>query len=423
MHNFNYDTKWSPLDTNSPTSFSSSNIKPNVTVNPSISDDNITNNDINAVCNSSANASPSFLITNNNGYNFNDSIDIHPNNNRDTITSYSPPVNANINTNNNSNMILLLIAIFMIIITTSKANSDTFPISADGSLRHLVNRQKSCESTPDVFCIKYRSAQALISIQNISANDDSTPVFYKADDKIAVFVGNNRWESLEGRRRSIEWIQNYERETGQKSLSAEVLGLGIANLAHEQSMYPSSTQQLLYNTIVMGSHRKEYINIQNNQTNDINSTTSEVVYVPCILRVDVSGNFYRCDATSTLSTIRNWLETKLYSLILNETDHTNTNSENNDILIVMGLAYHCIIDNYKEITTDAINTDNTNHIDIQIAFNGFDYNENQIIGPIKLSNQIFNTNITTDKNETQGTSIRHQGLRIWTFLKQSNLMS
>jgi hypothetical protein len=104
MHNFNYDTKWSPLDTNSPTSFSSSNIKPNITVNPSISDDNINNNDINAVCDFSNNASPSFLITNNNGYNFNDSIDIHPNNNRDTITSSSPSVNANINTNNNSNI-------------------------------------------------------------------------------------------------------------------------------------------------------------------------------------------------------------------------------------------------------------------------------------------------------------------------------
>ena len=104
MHNFHYDTKWSPLDTNSPTSYISSNIKPNVTVNPSISDDNITNNDINALCNLSTNASPSFLITNNNGYNFNDSIDIHPNNNRDAITSYSPSVNANINSNTTSNV-------------------------------------------------------------------------------------------------------------------------------------------------------------------------------------------------------------------------------------------------------------------------------------------------------------------------------
>jgi hypothetical protein len=332
---------------------------------------------------------------------------------------------------------LLLLLLFVIKIVISKANSDhTFPISADGSLKHL---RQPLESTNSAFCIKYRSAQALISIQNITVNDDATPVFYKKDDKIAVFVGS-RHEALEGRRRSMEWAQNYERELGQKSISAEGLGLGIANLAHEQSMYPS-TQQLLYNTIVMGSHRKEYINSQNNQnsqnnennqTNDSNnSTTSEVVYVPCILRVDVSGNFYRCDATAIglkASIIRNWLETKGTELILNERNQTNTiDTENNDILTVMGLAYHCIIDNYKEITDASTNTNDTNHIDIQIAFNGFDYNENQIIGPVTLSNQIFNTNtnttcMTTDKNDTQG-SIKQQGLLIWTFLKQSKLVS
>jgi hypothetical protein len=323
-------------------------------------------------------------------------------------------------------MLLLLILLFLIKIIISKANSDTFPISIDGS---LSNVRRTSESS-SAFCINYRSVQALISIQNITVNDDTTPVFYMKDDKIAVFVGN-RHEALEGRRRSMEWAQNYERELGKKSISAEGLGLGIANLAHEQSMYPS-TQQLLYNTIVMGSHRKEYINSQNsqnNQTNDSNSTTTEVVYVPCIIRVDVSGNFYRCDATAIglkASIIRNWLETKGTELILNERNQTNTiDTENNDILTVMGLAYHCIVDNYKEITDDSTNNNDTNHIDIQIAFNGFGCNENQIIGPVTLSNQIFNTNttcMTTDKNETQG-SIKQQGLRIWTFLKQSKLVS
>ena len=323
---------------------------------------------------------------------------------------------------------MLFLLLLFLILPSASGKAETLAISADGSLSHL--RWASSESTNSAFCIKYRSAQALISIQNSTVNDDA--VFYKTydKDKIALFVGT-RHEALEGRRRSMEWAQNYERELGQ-SISVEGLGLGIANLAHEQSMYPS-TQQLLYNTIVMGSHRKEYINNQNsqnsenNQTNDSNSTTSEVVYVPCILRVDVSGNFYRCDATaigSKASIIRNWLETKGTELILNERNQTSTiDTENNDILTVMGLAYHCIIDNYKEVTHDSTNTND--HIDIQISFNGFDYNENQIIGPVTLSNQIFNTNttcMTTDKNETQG-SIRQQGLRIWTFLKQSKLVS
>ena len=314
-------------------------------------------------------------------------------------------------------------------------NSDTSRISLDGTINYLQSRGQSSRESNSAFAIKYRSAQALITIQKVAyTNDDitSSSVFYKKEEisgrgsSIVVFVGD-RWEALAARRLSMQWVENYERECTGTCVSAERLGLGIANLAHEQSIYPS-TQQLLYNTIVMGSHKKEYINIsnQNNQTNDSNRTNeTDVVYVPCILRVDVSGNFYRCDATSVglkASAIRNWLETKGAELIRNQTNITE--SENNDILTVMGLAYHCVIDNYDEMNGHSINTNDT-HLNIQIAFNGFDYNNNQIIGPIALSNQIFNstnTSCATDKNETQG-SIRQQGLRIWTFLKQSKLIN
>lgn len=89
MHNFNYDTKWSPLDSNSPNV--SSNIKQTA---PSSIDDNIITNNANKF--NTSTSTPSFLITNNNGYNFNDSIDVDPKINIDAINGYSPSQNESI---------------------------------------------------------------------------------------------------------------------------------------------------------------------------------------------------------------------------------------------------------------------------------------------------------------------------------------
>lgn len=93
MHNFKYDTKWSPLDGQSPMN-SNSSIKPNF--KPSVCEDII--NQL-----ATTNVSPSFLITNNNGYNFNDSIDVNPCNNIDHITKCSPNLLSNGCPSNNQN--------------------------------------------------------------------------------------------------------------------------------------------------------------------------------------------------------------------------------------------------------------------------------------------------------------------------------
>jgi hypothetical protein len=75
MHNFNYDTQWSPLDCKSPISS-----VPHALTKPFVGDDST----------KECNVSPSFLVTNNNGYNFNDSIDMNPTNNMDNTTNCNP---------------------------------------------------------------------------------------------------------------------------------------------------------------------------------------------------------------------------------------------------------------------------------------------------------------------------------------------
>ena len=98
MHNFNYDVKWSPQN-NSPTNnttFNSASSKSCIMPNPNVNETSIINNaNNNAITNSNTNFSPSFLITNNNGYNFNDSVDMNANTVINSRTTPNNDVNIN----------------------------------------------------------------------------------------------------------------------------------------------------------------------------------------------------------------------------------------------------------------------------------------------------------------------------------------
>jgi len=333
-------------------------------------------------------------------------------------------------------------------------SSDVPGFQSDGSLSLLIKAQhivetkvpsRDIEST--VFGIKYRSAQILCSItknyKNESANeyknDDCilpSSIFYKKDDRtLACFVGR-RADCLQGRREIIEFVENYEQSTG-SSISALRLALALADKAHEQTMYPMR-MPLAFNSMIIGSHSilKNTLNETIKDNDNITDSNSTNIYISSLFRIDVSGNFYRCDATSAGNMalqIKNWIQTKGKSLLLNITEIDNNDdfsvdtNNNDDILVALGLVYHCLVDNYfLENNKSTKNNNSTydsfannyslnSYTNIELAFNFNNYHNNNIMGPFPLTKNIFLINNNTD-------SIKHRGLKIWTFLKQSKFI-
>lgn len=358
---------------------------------------------------------------------------------------------------------LLLKYIVIALTCISLINSNTVAIpgfSIDGSLNYLSRAQAIVEEYDSTaFALKFKSAQVLVTLQKEvtdngeNQNDNQCSVFYKTDKLIAAFVGR-KVECLHGRRLTVNIVDDYEHLMG-TCISAQRLGCSLAQIAHEQGMFPM-IQPLGYNVILMGSHNR-------NEFDTTSNANISNVYLSNLIRIDVSGNFYLCDATAAgkkALNIRHWFETKGRGMIFNLTstnnnitstndnitstddditstndditstndnmnstndsmNSTNDNNEIDDILVVLGLAYNCIdevfLDNENANNITVVNCTQSSQFNVQIAFNGIYHEQNNIIGPLTLSRQIF-TNIS--KNE----SLQQKGLKIWTFLKQSKLV-
>lgn len=363
----------------------------------------------------------------------------------------------------------LILICFTCFLLNFSSQSDVPGFSSDGSLGLLLKAQQIVETKfpsrdieSTVFAIKYRSAQVMCSItrkclnESTYLNDDCilpSSVFYRKDDRtLACFVGR-RADCLQGRREIIDYVEHYEQNTG-NTISALRLALALADLAHEQNIQFPMRMPLAYNCLIIGSHSilqtklNETIKDNDNSTDSRNSncnSNSTNVYIPNLFRIDVSGNFYRCDATSAGNMaikIKNWIQTKGRSLLLNITeidnnsDDTVCNTENNinhDILVALGLVYNCLVDNYlddlenrtsaKNDSTNRNNSRMNTYTNIELAFNYDHYHNNNVMGPFTLAKDIFLLKKNADTyHENDTDSINHRGFKIWTFLKQSKFI-
>ena len=152
--------------------------------------------------------------------------------------------------------------------------------SADGSLDSLLNAQRAViynENECTSFAMRHHNASILISFYKSDPMQKVIPTsIFRLRKTIFSLVGRSA-DCAEALRIARNYDQQYYQRTGLHIIS-NVLALSIADDFHDKSLH-QFLRPLAYNTIIIGK-----------ESNKFKSAN--------IFKVDVSGNFFRCLATS-----------------------------------------------------------------------------------------------------------------------------